>query len=290
MKKYFRLMRPYQWLKQALVFMPVLSLGRSIDTKEISLAFLAAMTFTFAASIVYALNDISDAEKDKLDPFRAKRPLASGAISIVGALIFIFVNCVILFSLICLFSSEMFKSLILIAVYIIVNIIYSSCELKNLKIIGVILVAVGYPIRFAFGCTFLGIQISIWAMVLLTQLALFMLGIKRYQRAVRTNTDPKVQANNEFWLLATIVFVAFFASTYSNFISSPVAQGVWGNTALLFSTIPIMLSVARVIEIGTNPKRIKESDITDVLYKDIFLVLLSAIYMLIMLLGSLTSG
>jgi hypothetical protein len=117
-----------------------------------------------------------------------------------------------------------------------------------------------------------------------------MLGIKRYQRAVRTNTDPKVQANNEFWLLATIVFVAFFASTYSNFISSPVAQGVWGNTALLFSTIPIMLSVARVIEIGTNPKRIKESDITDVLYKDIFLVLLSAIYMLIMLLGSLTSG
>ena len=290
MKKYFRLMRPYQWLKQVLVFMPVLSLGRSINIKEISLAFLAAIAFTFAASIVYAINDISDAEKDKLDPFRANRPIASGAISTVGALSFTLVNCVLLFSLICLFSFEILRTLILITVYIIINTIYSRFELKNLNIMGIILVAVGYPIRFAFGCTFLGIQVSIWAMVLLTQLALFMLGIKRYQRALRTSTDHKVHANNEFWLLATIVFVAFFASTYSNFISSPEAQDVWGNTALLLSTIPIMLSVARFIEIGTNSKRIKKSDVTDLLYKDIPLILLSAIYMLIMLLGSLTNG
>jgi hypothetical protein len=271
-RKYLVLVRPHQWFKQSIVVAPILSLGQSISLYDLALGFSAAMTFTF--------------------PIRKKRPLAAGTIA-KQHLKFILLLLAIL-SLICNFilSQNVKLTSILLCIYAALNFVYSKFNLKKHSLLGVSMVAIGFPLRFAFGCWYLDISISYWALVLLMQLALFMLSVKRYQRHLRRSygiNDSNSQ-NPEFWLLAAIIFAAFFSASYAGFVSAPSTQAVWGSSALLLSAIPIALAIVRYLGIAIQVKNWNSHDITDTLLKDFPLVCLVIIYATIMLVGSVTNA
>ncbi|MCX6131547.1 MAG: UbiA family prenyltransferase, partial [Proteobacteria bacterium] len=81
MINYIKLLRPHQWAKQSIVFIPILSLGESIDIRGLAQGMAAVISFTFIASSVYIINDYFDSGEDRLDPIRKNRPLASGLVS-----------------------------------------------------------------------------------------------------------------------------------------------------------------------------------------------------------------
>ena len=89
MKEYLKLIRVKHWLKNGLVFLPLFFSINLFNTEYYLGAILAFIVFSYSASIVYVLNDISDVEKDKLHPVKKKRPLAAGTISIKQAKIVI---------------------------------------------------------------------------------------------------------------------------------------------------------------------------------------------------------
>ena len=285
--KYLQLIRPKQWVKQGFVFVPLLSLGSQFSLVDFWQGLRAMVIFTGIASFVYIYNDFSDLEYDKKDLFRSLRPLASGQVKkknaillSIGLLASSLVACIFL-------SNSSASSLGLILVYLLANMAYSSLNLKRHNILGISLVGIGFPIRFAFGCSFVGIPYSYWAITMLMLLALFMLSIKRYQLTLR-NAPSENDSDHEFWLIAAITFAAFFSASYVGFVSSPTTQGVWGSTTLLISSIPVALGIVRFIELGTDKKRISAGDATEAVVKDFPSLVLSLIYVSIMFVGNIS--
>ncbi len=80
-----RALRPVQWLKNALLFVPLLLVHRAGETELLLRAVFAAALFCTAASAGYLLNDLLDAPADRQHPRKRGRPLASGEVSPVAA-------------------------------------------------------------------------------------------------------------------------------------------------------------------------------------------------------------
>lgn len=283
-----KLLRPKQWIKQGFVFIPLLSLGSAFSLSDFTQGMAAVFVFTCLASCVYIYNDFSDIEYDKKDLIRRERPLASGEVNLNSALLLGVMLLVIGFLITLLASDNLVTSLILITAYILINVIYSKFNLKQSNILGITLVGSGFPLRFAFGCAFVGVPFSYWAITMLMLLALFMLSIKRYQLTLR-NSEEGIDSDHEFWLIAAITFAAFFSASYAGFISSPVTQQVWGSTSLLVSSIPVALGIVRFIELGTNKNKISAGDATEAVAKDLPILILCFIYTLIMVSGKIST-
>jgi len=76
-----RALRPHQWVKNALVFVPLAGAHRLGDADRLLPTTLAFGAFCLTASAVYLTNDLADLEADRLHPRKRLRPLASGALS-----------------------------------------------------------------------------------------------------------------------------------------------------------------------------------------------------------------
>ena len=76
-----RAMRPPHWLKNLLVFAPLIAGHRFGDWRLVGFAGLAFTAFSLAASAGYLLNDVLDASRDRLDPAKHLRPSAAGRLS-----------------------------------------------------------------------------------------------------------------------------------------------------------------------------------------------------------------
>ena len=79
MKDYLKLIRIKHWIKNILIFIPLVFSG-VINESNIVNCILGFFSFSFMSSFIYIVNDIRDIEKDKLHPRKRKRPLASGTI------------------------------------------------------------------------------------------------------------------------------------------------------------------------------------------------------------------
>jgi len=80
-----RALRPVQWLKNALLLVPLLLVHRAGEPDLLARALVAALLFCAAASAGYLLNDLLDAAADRQHPRKRHRPLASGELAPAGA-------------------------------------------------------------------------------------------------------------------------------------------------------------------------------------------------------------
>ena len=284
-----RLMRPHQWTKQAIVLLPLLSLGAAFSVQDFLHSLGAAIVFSFAAGAVYIFNDLVDIEFDKRDPIRKLRPLASGQVGKNSAIIFLFFLLAVMVTTTLLLSENFVGCSLVLLTYLSINFTYSQFHLKGHNLLGIAMVSVGFSLRFAFGSIFVSIDLSFWALVLLMELSLFMLAIKRFQLSKRAKIANSLsQPHTDFWLLAAVVFASVFMASFAGFITSPETQLIWGANALLLSTIPIALGMVRFMEIATNATAYSDTDATDIVIRDIPMLILVASFVLVLLIGRLT--
>src|SRR5437868_6457200 len=71
-------MRPYQWLKNTLVFVPLMTAHRVGELDSLRVTAAVFFAFNFFASAIYLINDIRDVAADRLHPHKRLRPIASG--------------------------------------------------------------------------------------------------------------------------------------------------------------------------------------------------------------------
>jgi 4-hydroxybenzoate polyprenyltransferase len=172
--------RPGQWTKNLLVFAGVLFGRRLFDPRAVADAFAAFAIFCALSGAVYLFNDIADRDADRQHPLKRRRPIASGAVplklaggaaALLGA-----VGLAAAFRLNVAFGAVAASYLVLQAAY--------SQILKNIVILDVLAIAVGFVLRAVGGAVAVDVEIGHWLVVCTILLALFIALAKRRHEIV----------------------------------------------------------------------------------------------------------
>lgn len=175
-------LRPKQWLKSAFVFIGWFYSGLWIEGEKGIDVLVVAVAFALMASAVYVFNDICDRPADSHHPIKATRPIASGRMGLPAAW-FLFAMLGLISGLACwLINPEPVSflgiQLLILLFYLLINIAYSMA-LKHWPIIDVVLIATGFVLRVLMGTLGIGIAPSIWLLVCVGFLTLFLALCKR---------------------------------------------------------------------------------------------------------------
>lgn len=185
-KSIIKLARVDHWIKNVVVLMPVVFALKMNDKMAWALALAATAAFCLASSFAYALNDIVDAEADRMHPRKKNRPVASGALSKTAARVA--AGCFLAGSLAISIPISGILTFI-IASYLILQIAYSEF-LKKRPLVDVICIALGFVLRAAAGAVAIKVVLSPWLFICMFSICLFMGFCKRYNEMVTLeNTD-----------------------------------------------------------------------------------------------------
>ncbi len=173
-----RLLRPYQWVKNLVVFGGLIFAKEFTNPDRIKEALLAFVTFCLLSSAIYVINDIIDRDSDRLHPIKRQRPIASGAISVGQAWGIAVVLLIISAALTSLLPSLFIYTAI---AFVLFNLLYSYV-LKNIVIIDVMSIAVSFVLRAAAGSFAIDVPNSAWLIACTFLLALFIgFGKRRHE-------------------------------------------------------------------------------------------------------------
>ncbi len=180
-------MRPRQWLKNLLLFSPLLFSNNLVELSQDVMVLEAFLLFCLLSGSVYIINDIFDREQDQGHPLKSQRPISSGKIGVekAGA------AAAILSLLALAFSFLLDRDFGLVALsYFLLNLFY-SWKLKNVVIIDVMVVALGFVFRVVAGAVVIRVEFSAWILVCTILLALFLVLSKRRHELVLLNEGAK---------------------------------------------------------------------------------------------------
>jgi 4-hydroxybenzoate polyprenyltransferase len=179
-------MRPRQWLKNLLVFVPMLA-GHALNLDTLLASLLAFAAFSACASSAYLLNDALDAQDDRVHPVKHKRPIASGALPLPLALV-----ASPLLALAALAACALAKPLLLLplGVYFVTTVAY-SVYLKRLLMIDIVTLAILYSLRVLGGSAATGIEPSFWLLAFSFFIFLSLALLKRHSELFNLHREGK---------------------------------------------------------------------------------------------------
>src|SRR5260370_19591056 len=163
-----KLARPYQWLKNGLVFAALVFSQRLFHFHDVVLTVLAFIAFCAIASAGYAISDISDLESDEHHPEKRNRPLANGDLNINEAVAEAAVLGVSGLGLSVALGPAF---LVIAAAYLAMQFLYSY-HAKQVVIVDVIVIAIGFVLRAYAGGVAIDVAVSPWLVFITVVLAL----------------------------------------------------------------------------------------------------------------------
>jgi 4-hydroxybenzoate polyprenyltransferase len=173
-------LRPSQWTKNLIVFLPLLFGQRLLEPAAIAASLAAFVIFCALSGVIYLINDVADREADRRHPVKMRRPIASGAVSVGAALtlaaVLGFGALAAAFWLRPLFGVLALSYVVLLAAY--------SGPLKHVVIIDVLTIAIGFVLRTAAGAAAIAVELGPWLYVLTILLSLFLALSKRRHELV----------------------------------------------------------------------------------------------------------
>jgi 4-hydroxybenzoate polyprenyltransferase len=238
-------MRVYQWLKNLLVFVPLLASHRVGELTLLARGGAAFAAFSLCASGVYVLNDLFDLPDDRRHPRKQFRPFASGDLSPRAGLTFSPVL-LGLSALVSLMLPPAFRWLL--AAYFGLTIAY-SIRLKQVVLLDVIVLAGLFAARVMAGGAAVGIWPSSWLLAFSIFLFLSLALIKRYAElvVVRTLSGESAKARgylaSDRELLACLGCASGYVSVLvlALYINSGAAQVLYGRHELIWLVCPLLL-------------------------------------------------
>ncbi len=267
-----KLARPHQWLKGVFVLVGPLYGLKDLSAKEEPRQALVAAAFAFgafalASSGSYVVNDLLDAEQDRLHPRKRFRPIASGAVSKGAALAFAGLMLVGAAGMIFGLPAEVRLAVGLVVLAYVANVWAYSLWLKHVVIADVLSLSLGFVLRMFGGCAAVGIAPSTWLLNTTLFLAMFLAFGKRLGErrtlGVEAASVRGVQAAYTDDLLRMVVVVTAVATlvTYAAYVQAREhdhAHRIWPFLAdfnvLWFTMVPAIYALLRgivLLERGT---------------------------------------
>lgn len=183
--------RPRQWLKNLAVYPALVFSGFFFfDFPSYFLQVTAVFAlFCILSSSVYIINDIVDRESDRKHPFKRKRPLASGELSVRTAKMAVLIGIVTSF----LLAWQLAPFVVLMfAAYLALQLMYSF-YFKHLPILDVLSIAGGFMIRVYAGAIVVNLHMSVWFLLTVISASLFLaIGKRQSERTLMTNQEGKL--------------------------------------------------------------------------------------------------
>lgn len=182
LKLLLKQIRPHQWIKNALVFLPAFAAHKLLNFDVIINCLYAFAGFSLAASFVYTLNDILDLRSDRSHHSKKHRPFASGDLSIQWGLL-------LLPAL--LIGTALFATLLpaaywgWIATYLILNLAYSF-YLKQSIVVDIIILSMMYTLRIFAGSAATSVPVSEWLLSFSTLFFFSLACVKRCTELMRS--------------------------------------------------------------------------------------------------------
>ncbi len=271
MKNIILLLRPYEYIKNAFIFLPLFFAFQITQLDLFINAFIAFVAFSLAASGNYILNDCHDAAEDRAHPQKKDRPLAAGTVGKTAALIMM--GCLFAAGGLLMAACSLQAASIL-ALYVFLNIVYSF-YLRHVAIIDVTIIALGFVLRLYVGAVVTGITLTMWIIVITFLLALFMALAKRRDDVLLyldTGTKPRkaIDGYNIRFLDSTMTIMASVVIvSYLFYTTSAYAIEKMHSDQLYLTAVFVILGVLRYLQISLVEKN--SGSPTQIILKDRFI-------------------
>lgn len=219
MTNFYKLLRLQQWLKNILIFIPLLLSFESFDSENYLQLLLGFIIFSLACSANYILNDIFDLEDDLKHPVNKHRVIASGLISLNLSKIICLILFFITFISAYLFNFNFF---ILVLCYLFTALIY-TLFLKKFPIIDLVVLSSFYIYRIFIGISIVGLNYySHWLVIFLFPFFLNLAILKRLaevkNRADIDDSKNRPYSKSDFSKLQIFYFFSLTITTYCFFM------------------------------------------------------------------------
>jgi 4-hydroxybenzoate polyprenyltransferase len=264
------LLRPKQWIKNVVLFAPLI-FSRELFSFVQSLTALRAFgAFCLAASSIYIINDIVDADADRAHPAKKNRPIASGRVSRPAALAV----------LVATLAASLFLTLplpgafrLLLGLYVALNLAYSF-RLKRILLLDVMSIAAGFMLRVLGGAYAIGVEVSSWIVLCSLFISLFLGFAKRrgelrqFQAAGESSPRLVLRLYSvEFLDQMLTIAAAGAVISYALYTVAPRTLDTFGTDKLIYTTVFVLYGVFRYLyltrtdERSENPTNVLTSDI-----------------------------
>ncbi|MCB0167829.1 MAG: decaprenyl-phosphate phosphoribosyltransferase [Anaerolineae bacterium] len=187
----FKSLRPKQWPKNGFIFAPLIFDEKLFQWEPLLKTILGFFLLCLISGTIYLINDLVDIDKDRQHPIKKNRPIPAGQLPVTVA-----IAAVIILLIIGLPMSFLLDPIfgLIITAYLILQIAYSFI-LKNMVIIDVMTIAVGFVMRVACGVFLIQAErFSPWLYVFTVLLALFLGFGKRRQELVMLNGQSSTRS------------------------------------------------------------------------------------------------
>ncbi|HMN97139.1 MAG TPA: UbiA family prenyltransferase [Phycisphaerales bacterium] len=245
-KAILRLLRPHQWVKNLLVFVPLLLAHAWHDPAKLLATLLAFAAISACASGVYVVNDLTDLESDRAHRSKRRRPIAAGAVAIPAA-IAVAAGCFALSLGLALLVNWPFVGVL--AAYFAVTTLY-SLRLKRRMLLDVIVLASLYTVRVIAGGVAAEVEVSPWLLAFSMFLFFSLALAKRYAELAQHPPEPgtkvagrgyvagDLQTVGEFGVASGLLSVLVLSLYVSE---SATAAALYPSRALLWMLCPLLL-------------------------------------------------
>lgn len=242
---YLKALRLHQWVKNVLIFIPLLMAHKLFEPALIGDAFLAFVSFGLCASAGYIINDMLDVESDRKHKTKCNRPLASGALGIKPAALMIILLAASSFAIASWLPSGF---ALIVFSYFVITCTY-SLWMKNSAFIDVLILAGLYSLRLIAGATAVSVDLSLWllsfSMFLFFSLAL----VKRFSElmthklARRRNVSCRGYRAQDTFMLAQIGVASGLLAVLvlALYIDSEAVKILYSYPELIWLICPLLL-------------------------------------------------
>lgn len=250
-------LRPHQWVKNILLFLPVLA-SHDFTLGNLLLLLLGMIAFSAAASSIYIVNDLLDLEADRKHVKKRFRPFAAGTVPIpAGMAAFVLLACLALAVSAVLGAGFLF----VIMVYMILSLAY-SIQLKRMRWVDIAALASLYTLRVVAGAAATGVEASLYMMVFIFPVFITLGCVKRMTELALATSDARLPGRgygrpdmgdlvNVSGLGMVFALLIFFLYTRSD-----QAQVLYPTQWLLWlAMLPMAAWLLRMIRLGYHGKQ-----------------------------------
>lgn len=280
-KEYIKLMRIKHYLKNFLIFIPIIVSGQLSSINKIPEIITGFISFCLLSSAVYCFNDIKDVEKDREHPIKKNRPIAARKISIKNAYCFMMSLTILAILLNLTFIKIQYnKIFILIALellYLVINIAYSY-GFKKIPILDVTILMFGFIIRLMYGAQITNIEISNW-LYLTIMTGAFYMGFGKRRNEIKKQGDKSREVlkkyNKEFldkFMYVCLILIVVFYCLWCIDINTISRIG----NGYIIWTVPLVLII--LMKYSLDIEMDSFGDPVDVITNDKILISLSIFY------------
>ena len=238
-----RAMRPHQWVKNLLVFVPIFTADAMGDTASLTGGVLAFLAFCAVASAVYLVNDLLDLAADRAHPFKKHRPFASGTASLPAG---------IGLSLVLLLAGLSFAwwgGILFVAVAYAVTSVAYSLWLKRQPLVDVFALAGLYTARLIGGGEATGHTLSLWLLAFASFLFLSLALVKRVAEVIDSTARSTERISRRGYGSGDLVILELFGvcATFASslvlalYVQYESTGDRFAAPGLLWGTVPLVL-------------------------------------------------